>query len=128
MGRARPESGRYQLFMLVLCIYTLLALAAEVVLQPAAEARAVLEVADTAICSIFLVDFFLCLYRAEDQWRYLYTWGWLDFASSIPTMGGEVGARGARGAYYPNLAWYSCDEDPGEPRPWETRREHSARR
>ena len=39
MNTARPELVPYQLFMLALCVYTLLAPAAEVVLRPGGESR-----------------------------------------------------------------------------------------
>lgn len=90
------ESIQYQLFMLALCVYVLVALAAEAILQPDAETRLLLQYADTAICAVFLLDFVLCLYRAEDRWRYVYTWGWLDLLSSIPTVGVARWGRAAR--------------------------------
>lgn len=98
MNTARPESVPYQLFMLALCVYTLLALAAEVVLRPGGEIRLLLGYADTAICGVFLLDFLLCIYRAPNRWRYLYTWGWLDLASSIPTIDVARWGRAARAA------------------------------
>lgn len=98
MTARRAESIQYQLFMLALCVYTLAALAFEVVLRPAAETRALLQYADTAVCGVFLVDFLLCLYRAGNRWRYLYTWGWLDLASSIPAIDIARWGRAARAA------------------------------
>ena len=94
----RAESIQYQLFMLALCVYTLVALALEAVLRPAAETRALLQYADKAVCGVFLVDFFLCLYRAEYRCRNLYTWGWLDLASSIPAVDVARWGRAARAA------------------------------
>ena len=96
MGRNHAESIPYQLFMLVLCVYTLVALAAEVVLRPRGEIRLLLGYADTAVCAVFLLDFVLCLYRAPSRWQYLYTWGWLDLASSIPTLDVTRWGRAAR--------------------------------
>src|SRR6185436_19982314 len=90
------ESLPYQLFMLSLCAYTLFALAAEVVLRPEGQTRLVLSYADTAICVAFLFDFGLCLYRAPNRLRYLYTWGWLDLLSSIPTLNIARWGRAAR--------------------------------
>lgn len=38
----------------------------------------------------------MCLYNAPNRWRYLYTWGWLDLASSIPTLDIARWGRAAR--------------------------------
>jgi voltage-gated potassium channel len=35
---------------------------------------------------VFLFDFARNLKRAENRWRYFYTWGWLDLLSSIPMV------------------------------------------
>ena len=72
--------------MLGLCVYALVALAAQAVLTLDAQTRSVLQYADSAICLLVLADFVLCLYRAPNRWRYLYTWGWIDLASSIPVF------------------------------------------
>jgi voltage-gated potassium channel len=96
MGRNHAESIPYQLLMLALCVYTLVALTFEVVLRPRGEIRLLLGYADTAVCAVFLLDFFLCLYRAPSRWQYLYTWGWLDLASSIPTLDVTRWGRAAR--------------------------------
>ena len=89
-------SIQYQLFILALCVYVLAALAVEVIVRPDTETRLLLQYADTAICAVFLLDFALCLYRAQNRWRYLYTWGWVDLASSIPTFGVARWGRAAR--------------------------------
>jgi voltage-gated potassium channel len=96
MATRRADSASYQLFMLALCVYTLVALGAEAVLKPGVESRRVLAYTDTAICVVFLADFFVSVYRAEHRWRYLYTWGWLDLLSSIPTLGAARWGRAAR--------------------------------
>ena len=67
-------------------------------MRPGAEIRSLLEYADTAICAVFLFDFIVCIYRAPNRWRYLYTWGWLDLASSIPTLDVARWGRAARAA------------------------------
>lgn len=96
MIQARGDSASYQLFMLALCVYTLLALGVEAVFKPGGEVRQVLAYTDTAVCVAFLGDFFLSLYRAKNRWRYLYTWGWLDLLSSIPTLDAARWGRAAR--------------------------------
>jgi voltage-gated potassium channel len=92
----RIQSMSYQLFMMVLCIYTLFALAIEVVVRPQGEAQTLLNYADTAICVLFLGDFVISLVTAPNRWRYFYTWGWLDLLSSIPTLDAARWGRAAR--------------------------------
>jgi voltage-gated potassium channel len=92
----RNESVQYQLFMLAVSFYTLVALGIGVILRPEGEIRKVLEFSDTAICAVFLVDFVVCLYKAPNRWRYMYTWGWLDLVSSIPVVEVARWGRAAR--------------------------------
>src|SRR6266542_4851019 len=98
MGEHRVESPSYQLFMLALCVYTLLVLASQALLPSEGQTRLRLEYADTGICGVFLLDFLICFYRAENRWQYFWTWGWLDLASSIPTIGLARWGRAARAA------------------------------
>lgn len=76
----------YQLFMLVLCLFALIAFAAILALPPSSEARKVFESVDLLICIAFFVDFLLSLKRAPNKKKYLVTWGWIDLLSSIPTV------------------------------------------
>lgn len=94
--QASDGGSVYQLFMLTLCLWALLSLAAGTVLALDAETLAVLEFADTAVCGLFFVDFLLNLYKAPRRWAYLATWGWLDLLSSIPTVGVLRWGRAAR--------------------------------
>jgi voltage-gated potassium channel len=94
--RAGGDSPAYQLFMLALCIYALAALGVEAAYPPESEMRQLLSYADTAVCVLFLTDFCVSLYRAENRWRYFYTWGWLDLLSSIPTLDAARWGRAAR--------------------------------
>jgi voltage-gated potassium channel len=96
MTRPAGEPGSYQVFMLALCACTLAALTGEAILRPAGETRQLLAYADSAVCVIFLADFFICLYRAPDRVRYLMTWGWLDLLSSIPMLDAARWGRAAR--------------------------------
>ena len=72
--------------MLVLCLYALLALAAQTLMRLTPETQGVLDYADYVVCILFLADFVFSLLRAPHRWRYFITWGWLDLLSSIPTM------------------------------------------
>jgi voltage-gated potassium channel len=51
-----------------------------------AEVKRILDWADIAICTVFMADFFMLLYLHVDRKRYLLTWGWIDFLSSIPLV------------------------------------------
>jgi voltage-gated potassium channel len=84
----RDESTNqpYQLFMLVLCLYALAALAGDSFLSLDQDTRRILNYADTGVCVLFFVDFLVSLSRAPNRWKYFYTWGWLDLMSSIPMV------------------------------------------
>ena len=97
----KRTSPRYQLFMLVLCVFALAVLMLEVVFRGDREIVRVLDYADTAVCFIFLGDFAHSLLRAPRKLRYFATWGWLDLLSSIPTL--EI-ARWGRVARIARLA------------------------
>lgn len=94
--RVRPRSAGYQLFMLVLCVYALVVLAAKVAFPLDSATVQVLEYADTFVCLIFLADFVYSLWTAEKRWKYLLEWGWLDFLSSIPAIDVARWGRAAR--------------------------------
>ena len=92
----RLDSPGYQLFMLVLCLFALGALAAQTAIRLEPQTRGILAYADYAVCAVFLVDFVISLWRAPDRRRYLVTWGWLDLLSSIPTIDVARWGRAAR--------------------------------
>lgn len=80
------RSQPYQVFMLALCFYALGTLAFESFFLLDPSTHQILKYADNAVCGLFFVDFAINLYRAPNKWRYMYTWGWIDLASSIPTV------------------------------------------
>lgn len=86
----------YLVFMLVLSVLALAALAAEAVLPLGPDTRQILNYADVLVCGLFFVDFLVMLIRAKNRRRYLLTWGWLDLASSIPTADFFRWGRAAR--------------------------------
>lgn len=83
---AATTSPGYQVFMLVLCLYSLGILAYQASGPTNPDTVVILEYADFLVCLIFLGDFLISLLRAQDRWKYLRTWGWLDLLSSIPTV------------------------------------------
>ena len=76
----------YQLFMLVLCIWTLLVLGVGSFFRWSESTRAILSYADNAVCVVFFADFLITLRRTPNKLRYFTTWGWIDLLSSIPTI------------------------------------------
>jgi voltage-gated potassium channel len=84
-NQARPTSGAYQVFMMVLCVFALAVLGYDAIGKPDAHTREILVFTDTALCIAFLIDFLVSFFKAPNRWRYFYTWGWMDLASSIPS-------------------------------------------
>src|SRR5262245_28258974 len=87
---AMPETKRsnaYQLFILVLTVYSLVIMVA--LLLPVSDAtRELLTVYDNLICVVFLFDFGVNLARAHPKREYFIgRRGWLDLIGSIPTFG-----------------------------------------
>ncbi len=80
------NSPAYELFILGLCILALVIFAEEMFFPISSDILYVLQTVDFVICMVFLFDFFLRLYIAENRWKYLATWGWLDLLSSIPEI------------------------------------------
>jgi voltage-gated potassium channel len=82
-----PQAAQpYELFMLGLCVFALIAMAVDTFLPIDQDSRTVLQWADTAVCLLFFLDFLHSLWRAENRWCYFITWGWIDLLSSIPTI------------------------------------------
>jgi voltage-gated potassium channel len=79
-------TGTYELFMLGLCTYVLVTLAATTFCRVNPATFEILNYVDNAICFIFLADFVGKLVTAESKWGYL-KWGWIDLISSIPDVG-----------------------------------------
>src|SRR5687768_10012642 len=81
------EVTPYQFFMLCLCIWALIMLAASSLLELDEQVLRVLRYADTAVCGLFFLDFLTSLYKAPNKLNYMMAWGWIDLLSSIPTVG-----------------------------------------
>lgn len=92
------SSPQYLVFMLTLSIVALADFAVTTICRLDEGSRAVLRYADTGICLLFFADFLVLFIRSERPLRYLATWGWLDLASCIPTIGFLRLGRAARAA------------------------------
>lgn len=80
-GEIRP----YELFMLMLCMYSLTSIGAETFFRLGRDEIAILDAVDNLVCGIFLLDFFIGISTAANKLEYL-KWGWVDLASSIPVI------------------------------------------
>jgi voltage-gated potassium channel len=86
MADAPPRTGPYELFALALSIFALILFGAKVGLSLDPETDRIIDLADLVVCVCFFCDFIATLARAPNRVRYLYTWGWLDLAASIPAV------------------------------------------
>ncbi len=75
----------FQIFMVVLSIYVLIALYADIMFDLDPKMDALIEKIDFIICLVFQGDFFYRFYKAPSKWKFL-RWGWIDFISSIPML------------------------------------------
>lgn len=81
---AKP-AGPFQLVMVVLSLYVIVALFIESVVKLTPETTAMLQTFDTLICFVFLIDFGIRFAKAESKVKFM-KWGWIDFIASIPMM------------------------------------------
>ena len=83
---SEPEKiGFLNLLILVLSIYVLVALLVDTIFKLPPEVSRILNMADNAICLVFLFDFGTRFYKAESKLKFM-RWGWIDLLSSIPTL------------------------------------------
>lgn len=75
----------WQLVILALSIYVLVALFVETVFKLSPDISRLLQISDTGICFVFIADFFARLFRADNKLVFL-KWGWIDLVSSIPMI------------------------------------------
>lgn len=82
----RNEHPSYLLFILILSILSLVALAIETLFKLDQSTRTILNYSDNVVCVLFFIDFLIMLVSVENKWKYFITWGWLDLLSSIPMI------------------------------------------
>ncbi len=75
----------FQIVILVLSVYVLIALFVQGMFDLSVEMDSLLMKIDFLICLVFQADFFHRLYQAPSKARFL-RWGWIDFVSSIPML------------------------------------------
>jgi voltage-gated potassium channel len=89
LKEAARQNGRIiylELAVLVLSLYSLAALIAELLLPLDPETRLVLRRADDFVCAVFLLDFAVHLARAPSK-KEFWKLGWIDLLSSVPEVG-----------------------------------------
>ncbi len=82
---AGEKVGPFQLVILALSIYVLVAMFLDFSVPLSPQTREMLQIIDDAICVIFLVDFFVRFVRAKSKVAFM-KWGWIDLVSSIPAL------------------------------------------
>lgn len=81
------HSSTYNLFILVLTIFSLIIMAFLLLPMLSLATKETLHFIDTLICFIFLGDFFSNLHRAPNNRAYFFRQGgWLDLLSSVPSI------------------------------------------
>lgn len=76
----------YQIFILIVSVYSLLGLAVETMVKLNISTLQILDIADFFVCAIFFMDFLILFFMAGSKTKYFFTWGWLDLLSSIPAI------------------------------------------
>jgi len=86
MDNSKSENiGFLNLLIFMLSIYVLLALAVDTFFKLPVEIDRLLMIIDDSICIVFMIEFFIRFFKAENKLKFL-RWGWIDFISSIPAF------------------------------------------
>lgn len=83
--RVQPQLTPFNIIILFLSVYILVALAIETFFKLPPEIDKVLRLLDYGICIFFFVDFLVQFFSAKNKLHYM-KWGWLDLISSIPMV------------------------------------------
>ena len=76
----------YDLFISFIAICSIALVTWQLFFAPEGEIRKLLILVDYCFCFFFFVDYLRCIVHAERKWHYIFTWGLLDLASSMPTL------------------------------------------
>ena len=83
---AAPErTSPFQLVMVLLSVYVVIALFLETLVKLTPATASLLQMIDTLICVVFLVDFGIRFGRAESKAKFM-RWGWIDLLASLPML------------------------------------------
>lgn len=81
----KEEFNLFQLVIVVLSIYVLIALAVSTIFKLSPDIQQLLDYINDGICIIFLANFFVRFFRSNNKLKFM-KWGWIDLISSIPTL------------------------------------------
>ncbi len=81
----REEVSPFDLVLVALSIYVLVALLIERTIPISQATERILRWSDTAICILFLIDVVSRFVKADRKLQFL-KWGWIDLISSIPML------------------------------------------
>jgi voltage-gated potassium channel len=84
-ARVDDRTSLSQLVMVFLSLYVIVALFIETIVKLPPETQALLQLIDTLICVIFLLDFGVRFAKAPSKWKFM-RWGWIDLLASVPMM------------------------------------------
>lgn len=73
------------LLIIVLSVYVLVALMLDTFLTLPLEVSRILGLVDTLVCIVFLFDFGVRFYKADNKRNFM-KWGWIDLLASIPSL------------------------------------------
>jgi len=75
----------WDLLVLGLSTYVLLALLLDTFFELSAETSDLIQKQDFLICALFLVEFIVRFMRAENKLKFM-RWGWVDLLASVPAV------------------------------------------
>ena len=76
----------FQILILVLSIYVVVELMADLLLDLPDDISTLLGYLDNIVCFFFFLDFWMRLQQAESKRQFM-RWGWIDLLASIPAGG-----------------------------------------
>jgi voltage-gated potassium channel len=85
MNGNQEKVGLFQIVVLILSIVVLAALGADTAFKLPKEISDILQILDTLVCVILLIDFGVRFFKAESKLAFM-KWGWIDLIASVPNL------------------------------------------
>lgn len=84
-GDKKENLGFFNLLILFLSFYVLVALLVDTLFKLPSEISKILNYVDNIICIVFIFDFVVRFRKADNKLEFM-RWGWIDLIASIPTL------------------------------------------